>query len=177
MNESKNAARKSALLVIDVQKGLFQKNTPIYKADELLDNITALVKKAQAAEVPVFYIQHSDQRDLAFGSEGWQLHPRLHPLEEDGLIFKQKSNSFKDTNLDEVLKSKGIDSLVITGLVTHGCVKNGCIGAKQLGYKVILARDAHSSYSTKAAQLIEEWNEKLAGENIELKTAAEIVFA
>ena len=75
------------------------------------------------------------------------------------------------------MKSKGIDSLVITGLVTHGCVKNGCIGAKQLGYKVILARDAHSSYSTKAAQLIEEWNEKLAGENIELKTAAEIVFA
>ena len=167
---------KIALLVIDVQQGLFQKSHPIYKADEILNNINSLVERAHQAGVPVFYIQHSDQRDLAQGSEGWQLHPRLHPVEADGFIFKQKSNSFEDTNLDEVLKSKGIDSLVITGLVTHGCVKNGCIGAKQLGYKVTLVQDTHSSYSAKAAQLIEEWNQKLAAENVDLKSAVEIVF-
>ena len=95
MNESKNAARKSALLVIDVQKGLFQKNTPIYKADELLDNITALVKKAQAAEVPVFYIQHSDQRDLAFGSEGWQLHLGCIPWRKMALSSSKKATPSK----------------------------------------------------------------------------------
>ena len=126
--------------------------------------------------MPVFFIQHSDQRDLVQGSDGWQLHPRLNLLETDGFISKEKSNSFENTNLDEILKSKSIDSLVVTGLVTHGCVKNGCLGAKQLGYKVTLAHDAHSSYSAKAAQLIEEWNEKLRLENIVLKPAAEITF-
>jgi nicotinamidase-related amidase len=167
---------KPALLVIDVQQGLFQKSHPIYKADELLDNIISLVERAHQAGAPVFYVQHSNQKDLIQGSAAWQLHPRLRPLEKDGFIFKQKSNSFEETNLDEILKSKGIDSLVVTGLVTHGCVKNGCIGAKQLGYEVTLVQDAHSNFSAKAAQLIEEWNEKLRLENVELKPASEITF-
>jgi nicotinamidase-related amidase len=167
---------KVALLVIDVQQGLFQKSHPIFKADELLNNINALVEQAHKVGVPVFYIQHSDQRDLIQGSDAWQLHPRLRPIEGDGIIFKQKSNSFEETNLDEILRSKGVDSLVVTGLVTHGCVKNGCMGAKQLGYKVTLVQDAHSNYSAKAAQLIEEWNEKLRAENVELKSASEIIF-
>lgn len=167
---------KTALLVIDVQRGLFQKSIPIYKADQLLDNIIALVDRAHAAGVPVFYIQHCDQRDLAEGTDGWQLHPRLQPLKTDSFLTKQKSNSFEETKLDEILKSKGIESLVITGLVTHGCVKNGCLGAKALGYKVTLVQDAHSNFSDKGAQLIVEWNQKLANEGVVLKSASDITF-
>jgi nicotinamidase-related amidase len=47
---------KQALLVIDVQQGLFEKSHPIYKATELLDNINSLVGQAHRAGVPVFYI-------------------------------------------------------------------------------------------------------------------------
>jgi len=72
------------------------------------------------------------------------LHRRLKPLENDIFISKQKSNSFEETNLDEIWKEQGIDSLIMTGLVTHGRVKNGCLGAKRLGYWVTLVRDAHS---------------------------------
>jgi nicotinamidase-related amidase len=97
-------------------------------------------------------------------------------MEKDNFLSKQKSNSFEGTDLDERLKAKGVDSLVITGLVTHGCVKNGCLGAKELGYGVILAQDAHSSYSAKAAELIMEWNEKLRLKGVELKPAADITF-
>ena len=168
---------KSVLLVIDVQRGLFQKSHPVYKAYELLDNINSLVERAHQAGVPVFYIQHSGQKDLIKGSAGWQLHPRLQPQKKDYRISKLKSNSFEDTRLDEILKSMGVDHVVITGMVTHGCVKNGCIGAKQLGYKVTLVQDAHSNFSGKAAQLIEEWNEKLRLENVELIPASEITFA
>jgi nicotinamidase-related amidase len=167
---------KTALLVIDVQQGLFQKSHPIYGADELLDRINSLVEQAHQAGVPVFYVQHCDQTGLVRGTDAWRLHPRLRPLETDSLLFKQKSNSFEETDLDEILKSKGIDHVVVTGLVTHGCVKNGCLGAKELGYKVTLVKDAHSNYSAKAAQLVEEWNAKLEAEGIELKPASEIVF-
>ena len=165
-----------ALLVIDVQQGLFHKSHPIYKAGELLSNIISLVERAHQAGVPVFYIQHADSGDLALGTEGWKLHLRLQPQPEDILLSKQKSNSFEGTNLDEILKSKDIDRLVITGLVTHGCVKNGCLGAKQLGYKVTLVGDAHSNYSARAAELIEEWNRKLSLEGVELKPSSEITF-
>ena len=73
-------SKDTALLVIDVQQGLFEKSHPIHKADQLLDNINALVVKAHTAGVPVFYVQHEDARDLAHGSKGWQLHPRLQDL-------------------------------------------------------------------------------------------------
>jgi len=168
---------KLALLVIDVQQDLFQKSHPVYKADELLDNINSLVERAHQAGVPVFYIQHSGKRDLIKDSGGWQLHPRLQPQKKDYRVSKLKSNSFENTNLDEILKSMGVDHVVITGMVTHGCVKNGCIGAKQLGYKVTLAQDSHSNFSGKAAQLIEEWNEKLRLEKVELKPASDIMFS
>ena len=167
---------KTALLVIDLQQGLFDKSQPVYKADQLLENVLLLVEQAHAARAPVFYIQHCDKRDLAEGSVGWQLHPRLQPVSQDFHLLKEKSNSFEGTNLDMVLKSKGITDVVITGLVTHGCVKNGCLGAKEHGYGVTLVQDGHSSFSNKAAEMIDEWNEKLAKEGVEVKAAAEIVF-
>jgi nicotinamidase-related amidase len=167
---------KTALLVIDVQMGLFDKSHPVYQADQLLDNILALVEKAHAAGAPVFYVQHCDQRDLSRDSQGWQLHPRLQPLTEDFFLYKEKSNSFEGTDLNARLKTLGIEALVITGLVTHGCVKNGCMGAKEHGYQVTLAQDAHSNFSPKAAEVIEEWNHKLAAEGVILKPASDITF-
>jgi nicotinamidase-related amidase len=50
------AATNTALLVIDVQKELFEKSTPIYNADKLLENICNLINQAHGANIPVFYI-------------------------------------------------------------------------------------------------------------------------
>jgi nicotinamidase-related amidase len=167
----------TALLVIDVQQGLFKKSTPLYKAEELLEKINLLVDQAHEHGVPVFYIQHSDSRALVKGSHDWQLHPDLHPQRIDSMIHKQHGNAFEDTILEEVLKSKKISSLVIMGLVTHGCVKATCLGARELGFAVTLIKDGHSSYSKDAARLIEEWNQKLSAQGCELKSASEIDFS
>ena len=167
----------SALLIIDVQHALFRKSTPIYKSEELLENINLLVACAHGEGVPVFYIQHSDNRSLVKGSQDWQLHPELHPQRIDNIIHKQHGNASEDTNLDELLKSKNISHLVVTGLVTHGCVKATCLGARQLGYGVTLVQDGHSSYSKEAARLIEEWNQKLNAQGCGLKLTSEIEFS
>jgi nicotinamidase-related amidase len=166
----------SALLVIDVQQGLFKKSTSLYKAEELLKKINLLVDLAHEHGVPVFYIQHSDSRALVKGSHDWQLHPDLRPQRIDFIIHKQHGNAFEDTNLEEILKSKKVSHLVIMGLVTHGCVKATCLGAKGLDYNVTLIKDGHSSYSKDAARLIEEWNQKLSAQGCELKPASEIDF-
>jgi nicotinamidase-related amidase len=165
-----------ALLVIDVQQGLFGKSTPIYKAEELLQNITCLIERAHRCSVPVFYVQHSALRTLVKGSPDWQLHSRLQPLTIDCILHKQHGNAFEGTILEEALRSRNVTSLVITGLVTHGCVRATCIGAMQLGYKVILAKDGHSNFSKQAAKLIEEWNQKLSAKKVELKSTSEIEF-
>ena len=168
--------KKMALLIIDVQQGLFSKSTPIYKADEFLKNIRRLVDRAHRAGAPVFYVQHSDKRALVKGSDDWQLHPDLHPLDTDHIVHKQHGNAFEDTNLGQELKARSIGCLVVTGLVTHGCVRATCLGAKELGYRVILAEDGHSNFSKQAAKLIKEWNQKLSEKMIELKSTHEIKF-
>ncbi len=167
---------KTALLVIDVQQGLFNKPTPIYQDKALLENINLLADRAHQAGVPVCYVQHSDKKALVKGSKDWQLHPRLHPLEGDIFIHKQHGNAFEGTDLEEEMKSRNIDSVVVTGLVTHGCVRATCLGAIKQGYEVVLVKDGHSSYSQKAAQLIEEWNQKLSTASVELALTSEIKF-
>ena len=172
MKETSNCA----LLVVDVQQGLFEKSTPIYKSEELLDNITSLIDQAHSNNTPVFYIQHSDSRTLVRGSPEWQLHPRLQPISIDNITHKQHANAFEETTLDGCLRAKNITTLVITGLVSHGCVRASCIGALKLGYKVILVKDAHSTFSTQAAKLIDEQNQKLSEKHVELKSTSEIDF-
>jgi len=169
--------KEMALLIIDVQQGLFAKSTPFYKADALLKNVGTLVDRAHRAGAPVFYVQHSDKRALVKGSDDWQLHPDLHPLDMDHIVHKQHGNAFEDTTLGQELKARNIGSLVVPGLVTHGCVKATCLGAKELGYRVILAQDGHSNFSKQAAKLVEEWNQKLSKEKIELRSTREIEFA
>jgi nicotinamidase-related amidase len=151
----------TALLVIDVQHGLFRKSTPIYRAEPLLNTIATLIDRAHAAGALVVYIQHASDKVLPFGSADWQLHPRLHPGEGDLVVHKQHGNAFEDTSLHAELAGRGVGRVVVTGLVTHGCVKATCLGGLELGYEVVLAEDGHSSYSKDAARLIEEWNRKL----------------
>ena len=166
-----------ALLVIDVQQGLFRKSTSIYKAEELLENINMLVERAHQGGVPVIYIQHSDTRTLLKGSQDWQLHSRFLPLTTDFIIHKQQANAFEETGLDEVLQSKNITSLVVVGLVSHGCVRATCLGARQLGYRVILVKDGHSNYSKQAAQIIDQWNQRLGAQQVEIKLTSEVEFS
>ena len=166
----------TALLVIDVQHGLFRKSTPIYRAEPLLNTIATLIDRAHAAGALVVYIQHASDKVLPFGSADWQLHPRLHPGEGDLMVHKQHGNAFEDTPLHAELTSRGIGRVILTGLVTHGCVKATCLGALALGYRVTLAADGHSSYSKDAAQLILEWNRKLNEAETVVAPAAQIAF-
>ena len=55
---------KSALLVIDVQQEMFEKNTPVYSAEQMLANINALAEKARATGAAVVFIQHDAEKQL-----------------------------------------------------------------------------------------------------------------
>ncbi len=166
----------SALLVIDVQRELFAKPTPMHRAEALLDNINTLVERAHAAGAPVVYVQHSSPKTIPLESDGWQLHSALVPTSADVMVRKTVGNSFEDTPLHAELKARGVDRVVITGCVTHGCVKATCLGALELGYQTTLVADAHSSYSKDAARLIEEWNKKLAEAGAQVIPAADVRF-
>lgn len=166
----------TALLVIDVQKGLFKKNTPIYHEQLLVNNINTLILRAHEAELPVIFIRHADNLELKIGTEDWQIHDEFQVQAQDEIIDKTHSDAFLETNLGTVLKNQNIRNVIVTGLITHGCVRATCLGAKKAGYQAILVSDAHSSYSEKAAALIDEWNQKIQWQNIQVKATEEILF-
>ena len=165
-----------AVIVIDVQVGLFERSTPIYQAEQVLGNINTLIHKARQAGVPVFFIQHSNNKFLLKGSDTWQLHPEIQPIDDEAIIHKQHGDAFVDTGLHEVLAQREVGELFITGLVTHGCVRATSFGALDLGYKVVLVRDGHSNYSKDAPQLIEKWNRVIREKGAALIDTQDVTF-
>jgi nicotinamidase-related amidase len=167
---------RTALLVIDVQQGLFKRSAPIYQAEQLLHNINVLVDRAHRSGAQVVYIQHANETLLREGSDDWQLHPQMQPTAGDLRIRKRHGSAFQDTELGQELTVRGVRRLVVTGLVTHGCVKATCLDAKRLGYEVVLASDGHSNYSKQATKMIEKWHRKLADASVTLQATQEIEF-
>lgn len=166
----------TALLIIDVQKELFQKKNPVYQADEMLTNICTLAERAHQSGVPVIYIQH-ENNTMSKGSDGWQLHPRLQPRDGDLFFEKQHSSAFKVRPLQDTLASLGVRQLVIAGMVTHGCIKAACLDGVKLGYQVTLVTDGQSNFNSKPDQVIAATVEALCQVGVTLKTTREIEFS
>lgn len=166
----------SALIVVDVQTGLFQRKTPIFKEQELLDNINSLENYARSINIPIIYIQHSNETTLVKGSDEWQLHHRLQKEKSDLLIHKRYPNTFKETNFKKELEARGIEQLVIIGTLTDNCVSATCIGGRELGYKVILVTDAHSTFSKPPSEVIARWHSKLKEQGVLLKPTKDLIL-
>jgi len=171
----------TALLVIDVQNGMFDEDDAVYQGEGLLATIGDLLAKARAAQTPVIYIQHngSPGHPLEPGGAGWPIHPVIAPAEGEPVIGKATPDSFHETTLQAELEARGIVKLVVTGIQTELCVDTTCRRAASLGYQTMLVRDAHSTWDSRtlsAAQIIAHHNEALDGWFVTPKPASEIVF-
>jgi len=151
---------KIALLIIDAQNEMFDQSNPVYQSGKLLENLQSLIKKARSANVPVIYMQHNDP-GLVKGTNFWQIHQSLTPEEGDFVVQKWAPDSFQETELLELLKNKGIQNLVIAGNQTEHCIDATTRSAGNLGFDVILAKDAHGTWDSEAMsaeQIINQHN-------------------
>ena len=173
---------KTALLVIDVQKGMFLPPTPAFRGDEVVARIGGLLSEARARKLPVFHVQHDGGPGdvLAHGAEGWQIHPGVAPAAGEPVTEKRYCNSFQETDLRDRLAAQGIERLIMAGLQTEYCVDTTCRAAAAQGYKVVLVADAHTTFDSSvlpAEKIIAHHNQTLAGGGFcELKPAAKIEF-
>lgn len=142
----------TALLVIDMQLGNFIEPDPVYNGDLLLTRVENLIKKARSARTTIIYIQQKGVSGgrVEYGTEKWQIHPSLKPVEGEIIVQKEDPDSFHGTMLRHELDSKGIKTLVVAGLQTEYCVDTTCRHAYALGYNVILVSDAHSTWDSKS---------------------------
>jgi nicotinamidase-related amidase len=131
----------TALLVVDVQNGAVE-GTP--GRDAVVTNVGALVERARQEQIPVVWVQHSDE-GLPRGSEEWRIVPELNPDEAEPLVEKNYGDSFEDTILENVLSSLGVGRLVVVGAQTDACIRSTLHGAFARGYDATLVSDAHTT--------------------------------
>lgn len=155
-----------ALVIIDVQLGMFDPANPVYEGELLLTNIGSVLDKARSIRMPIVYVQHNARagQPLASGQPGWVIHPQIKPQSDDIVIQKSMPDSFHRTTLQHELDSRGITELVIAGIQSEVCVDTTCRRASSLGYRVTLLGDAHSTWHSeqlRADQIIDHHNSVL----------------
>ncbi len=105
-----------------------------------------LLEHFREDELPIIHIQHISAREgAAFflpDTEGINIHESVAPLHDETVIKKHFPNSFRDTQLNEYLGSRGIKELVICGMMSHMCIDATVRAAFDEGYACIVAHDA-----------------------------------
>lgn len=130
-----------ALVIIDMQVDVLRR---AHDVDRVVANINTLIDKARAENVPIIWVQHSDD-GLPAGSDGWRFVADLGREETEPVIHKHYGDSFEETDLESLLAEHKIGRLVVTGAQTDACVRSTLHGALVRGYDTTLVEDAHTT--------------------------------
>jgi nicotinamidase-related amidase len=138
----------AAVLVVDVQTGIFGADPPPLEAEAVVARINAVMSKARQAGVPVLFMQHDGEpggEDVVPFTNGWKLHPDLDVRPTDPVIRKTTCDAFYGTSLESELRSRGITTLLLTGYATEFCVDSTLRSAASKGFDVLVVADAHTT--------------------------------
>ncbi|HEY1722579.1 MAG TPA: hydrolase [Magnetospirillaceae bacterium] len=157
----------TALVVIDLQKGIMRMPVAPHAAADVLTRTLSLVERFRTAKAPVALVNVGWSADFgdalkqpvdaapasAHGgmpADFKDLAPELGPAPTDILITKRQWNAFYGTELDLQLRRRGIKTIVMTGIATHIGVEGTARAGWEMGYAFIFAEDAMSSMTAEA---------------------------
>lgn len=163
---------KAALIVIDLQNDFIDCGAPIECANvkKALQNCKVMIAKAREVGIPVIFTQefHRDPEVFGYldfgrecdgtdpvhtvlGTKGFELSEELLPLApNDYVLLKPRYSCFIGTDLDLILRSHKIDTLIITGVCTNICVHYTFIDAHQKDYFVRVVEECVAGTSDSA---------------------------
>jgi len=147
----------SALLVMDLQVGLVDR---FPDSASLLDRLRLAIDTARNRDIPVIFVRvgfrpgtpevsprnKSFSAVAALGGHGesdpaTQIHPALGARPEDPIVVKRRVSAFTGSDLEVLLRSLGVDHLVLSGIATSGVVLSTIREAADRDYQLTVLRD------------------------------------
>jgi ureidoacrylate peracid hydrolase len=162
MPEFEIIAEKSALLIIDMTRAFLDKNGPVpvpggvnlipglnklrtvARKKALLTIFTTMAYHQDGSDLGLDVVFHPDMKrtnSLKMGSADIEFHADIQPVEGDVTIIKSRYSAFVGTELDLILRSHGIDTLIIGGVLTNVCCESTAREARMRDYKVVFLSD------------------------------------
>ncbi len=162
---------KTALLIIDLQNA----NFPVYKQQELLANINTLHSKAALSDKAItIFMQHTDSGVWEYGSDTWQIKSEVQPLDND-ILLRKITISAMTQEMEDVLNNLGVYKILLTGTLTNLCIAESIIPAYNLGFRIIVPEEAHTTNYENPDKVISDFYITYA-EYIEVYTVDKIDF-
>lgn len=152
---------KTALIVIDLQKGISQMEAKPHAAKDVIANAAKLADAFRKNSMPVFLVRvsmgpgtalramsdESFQRPANVAPDWSDLVAEMTPQANDIVITKRQWGAFYGTELELSLRRRDIDTIVLCGIATDYGVESTARFAYEYGFQQIFAEDAMSSRS------------------------------
>jgi nicotinamidase-related amidase len=154
--------RRTALVLIDLQKGILPFAGGPHSAADVLGKAAALIKRFHDLQAPVVLVRvgwSADGGDAprqqvdqpapakAFPPEWWEIPAELGAADSDIRITKRQWGAFYGTELELQLRRRGIDHIVLGGIATNIGVESTARDAWERGFSLVFAEDAMSAFS------------------------------
>jgi nicotinamidase-related amidase len=175
--------KKQALLIIDMQNGLFHSNQTPYLKETILTNIQTTINKARTQNIPIIFFRHvgPEGSPIAPDSALTQIIPELEiKREKDIILEKTKPSCFYQTSLSDILAKLEITELVLTGMKTDFCIDTTCRVAFEKGIQTTLITDAHTTVDSNgltAESIIQHHNHVLGAAFSQVVTTENFNFS
>jgi nicotinamidase-related amidase len=150
--------KKTALVLIDLQNAIVGMNPVPHTAAQVVENSRKLAEAFRVHGAPVVYVrvdlndfmtlpvdQPFNLGDTPLPAAASEIAPSAGFQHGDILVTKRHWGAFADTDLEQRLKSRGIDTVVLTGISTNAGVESTARQGTGLGFAFVLVEDACSS--------------------------------
>ena len=153
-------AERAALLVLDMQEYFLHEGSHAFipSAPAILPNLQRLISDFNAHNRPVIFTRHvNTDADARMMSRWWRDLIRADSLDSaisasldisKGIVIqKAQYDAFYNTPLEETLRGRGVEQVIVTGVMTHLCCETTARSAFVRGFEVFFCADGTATYT------------------------------
>jgi len=139
----------AALILIDVQRAIDDPSWGRRNQPDAETQIARLLAAWRSRGAPVIHVRHvsrEPQSTFRPGQPGVDGKPEGAPLDGEPVIVKHTPSAFAGTELEALLRERGVDALVVTGFITNNSVETTVRVAATIGFRVWVVDDATATF-------------------------------